>query len=986
MFLRTKIYFQLILLLFSAAGLSQKPNLEFIRESEGLSKNLQWSSDAILMDQNHFLWIATLHGLNKYDGYKIQTFDGRNGLPYDIPQPSITAIEEDDNGILWFGTEDEGVFFFDPRKEIFTKFHSENYLSDSLEFKQINNISKDRNGNLLINTAFQGLYKYIITKDSLYEISRKHPAYKEPSLNNILVLKDGRIVMVVYNGVYIEKSEGSETWDYYEVDRKKFLFNALEREDGILEFNFINYPLKLLINPQTKQSVEIQNNNGEILFTPYQDSDGNIWRSHASGMLTKEYSESNASDTFHLNTIIGGKTFPIAILDIFSHEDGYMYYNTFAAGAGMFNYKKEGIEPFPYKATCPILIHNDKIYYANEDQIFLIEGDTITPLPIDAKNRGDVINLYVDNQEKLWICRRNEAKTNLEMFDQKRKNLSLFIEPSQNNILQLKDGRIAIEHALLDTLAEDYIFIGDSYTQLSGQKYPDFKANDFIQRKNGEIWIATFSDGVFVIENNFKKAFPLPSDLNANGNLYGKNITYLFEDKDQNVYVVSDQGISIWNESKKKFSYILNREIDLKLEVQGMIQYEEKVWILMPNHICSYEFENNDFHIYNLHPDYRVELSEAQELQIDSNGMIYYLSINGIVQFNPDLLSSLKGPDKIFFTELFIRRNRIYPNDNTGILDSALMFQNKIVVPYHQRDLGFSFVSPFGNRINTTYYYQLEGYNNQWTKIQEERTLHFTGLREGNYKLVVKAKSGNGIWTNEESFIKFRILAPWYRKWWAYVLYIFLVISSGYALYRFRVKQILKYQSLRTKISSDLHDDVGTILGSIAMESEMLSYDKNSKISDELKRLSLLSRDAMGRMRDTVWAIDSRKDEFRFLALRMKDYLHDTLSRSEFEYIFNSNLDESTKPIAPHERQNVYLIFKEAINNALKYSKGDQIYVNFHFDGRKYILSIKDNGSTIVDITKGSGLGLGNMKMRAKNIKGSIQFMNDNGFEVRVVF
>ena len=196
----------------------------------------------------------------------------------------------------------------------------------------------------------------------------------------------------------------------------------------------------------------------------------------------------------------------------------------------------------------------------------------------------------------------------------------------------------------------------------------------------------------------------------------------------------------------------------------------------------------------------------------------------------------------------------------------------------------------------------------------------------------------------------------------------------------------MKYQRLRTKISSDLHDDVGSLLTAVAMQSEVLGLDAPPENIAKFDKLSRLSREAMGRMRDTVWAIDARKDNMESLIDRMEDYLSDVLDVDDpkLRYVFDkSNRDTSLK-IAPDVRQNVYLIFKEAVNNAVKHSNGSHLYIDLRHSQSSISLRIKDDGRIHKDHMSSSGLGMSNMKMRAERIQGSVDIDHTDGFKVEL--
>ena len=190
-------------------------------------------------------------------------------------------------------------------------------------------------------------------------------------------------------------------------------------------------------------------------------------------------------------------------------------------------------------------------------------------------------------------------------------------------------------------------------------------------------------------------------------------------------------------------------------------------------------------------------------------------------------------------------------------------------------------------------------------------------------------------------------------------------------------------ESIKTRISSDLHDDVGTILAGIAMQSELLSLSLSDQQKTEMQEMSEMSRDAMERMRDIVWSMDVKKDKYENLIDKMKDYAGNKLEKSSFKHQFIVDGVEGTQIINPDVRKNLYLIFKEALTNIFKHSKGDEVLIKLIKNQEGLQLRVFDNGP-ISEISKSEGMGLSNMKMRAEKLGGHFSINRERGFEIIV--
>jgi ligand-binding sensor domain-containing protein/signal transduction histidine kinase len=299
----------------------------------------------------------------------------------------------------------------------------------------------------------------------------------------------------------------------------------------------------------------------------------------------------------------------------------------------------------------------------------------------------------------------------------------------------------------------------------------------------------------------------------------------------------------------------------------------------------------------------------------------------------------------------------------------------------------FDFVGiSFDEYSRVKYQHRLAGLEDQWSQPAKESTASYANLGPGHYVFEVRAKLGNSQWGTPLQY-PFRIRPPWWLSWWAYVSYFALFVTGTLAFVRLRVqREIQKYkaiEALRLKISSDLHDDVGTTLAGLAMQSEFMAKQPRSSSQQELTELSQLSRSAMDQMRDIVWALDSRRDKYQNLLDRIREFAQKSTENSDFGF----HMDTTNVPldgfIPPDMRQHIYLIVKEAITNSLKHSGGNRIDLVIRHHNHHLIVSISDNGQALRQ-NPGEGLGVSNMKMRAQKMKASLMIDQTSGYKIEL--
>lgn len=221
-------------------------------------------------------------------------------------------------------------------------------------------------------------------------------------------------------------------------------------------------------------------------------------------------------------------------------------------------------------------------------------------------------------------------------------------------------------------------------------------------------------------------------------------------------------------------------------------------------------------------------------------------------------------------------------------------------------------------------------------------------------------------------------------RYWQYSLAVLTVMFGLFAFLIFKfmqsrgARQKLEYaESFRSKLANNLHDEVGTLLTGLAMQSELASQTADKNMAEKMAKISELGRKAMDQMRDTVWAMDGKNDSVEKLADRMKDYLLDVGAHDKFSV--SHDLDSgATSRLAPDVRQQLYLIFKEAVSNSMKHSTGDSLRVRLTV-GDEIVLTVADNG-TASKPSSTSGLGLKSMEQRAASVNGQLHISDNDGY------
>ena len=213
-----------------------------------------------------------------------------------------------------------------------------------------------------------------------------------------------------------------------------------------------------------------------------------------------------------------------------------------------------------------------------------------------------------------------------------------------------------------------------------------------------------------------------------------------------------------------------------------------------------------------------------------------------------------------------------------------------------------------------------------------------------------------------------------------------LALLAGILFNRYKLKKKLEQQSqllsVRNDIARDLHDEIGSTLTSIKILSEV---SQNNLEKDQQKASSLLykiteqSSQMQQGMSDIVWAIKPDNDKLENMLIRMREYASHTLEPKNIEVIFSVEEQALSQSLNMQQRRDFFLIFKEAINNAAKYSQATKVEIGLKKEEDWLCLRISDDGIGFITNKETSSNGLKNMKTRAGALQGSLDIQSGPG-------
>ena len=271
----------------------------------------------------------------------------------------------------------------------------------------------------------------------------------------------------------------------------------------------------------------------------------------------------------------------------------------------------------------------------------------------------------------------------------------------------------------------------------------------------------------------------------------------------------------------------------------------------------------------------------------------------------------------------------------------------------------------------------LEGFNADWVYTDaSNRTAIYTHIDPGEYVFRVKGSNSDGVWNETVASIRIIITPPWWQAWWFKTIAVLTIAGIFGSSVRYitiqRYKRRLALEKERTRISNDMHDEVGSSLTKISILSELAKQKaKDPKLKSDVEKISESASEVVDNISEILWAINPQNDTLDNLLAYIREYAAETLELKNIDYKIELPDDIPHLPISAETRRNIFLVIKESLNNTIKYADANRVDIKVIFSERKLEITVKDDGKGFnAENTRRFGNGLLNMKKRMEDIGG----------------
>ncbi|WP_373551451.1 two-component regulator propeller domain-containing protein [Haliscomenobacter sp.] len=931
------------------------------RDSFSISDN---KVSCIAEDDKTNLWISTQNGLNYFERKtgKFYHFLDNPKTPQGIFEQDIAAVLVDKKGQVWLRTERFQLIRYDPSAKNFTRYSHPGTRKNQFHDEQVNEIYQDKNGKIWIGTD-HGLSFYKSSNDSFQKTS-----FNSKLLNaNVSVLSIG------------ENSQG-ELW--------------LGSTNGLFRFD----PKTGKLN---RYSLGSQNSPENVVRKMIVLEDGNLWLAGPVGLVFFHSKTGNYQrflhDPFDPNTINQNNIFCLT-----KDNSGIIWIGTIL-GACKFN---------------PLADRFHKIKSTSFSSIRIVAG---------------LRSFHELSPGKLLAWGTN----GLEVLDWRTQLRNPFPYRPDRDLTDWNTGvhcffEDAQKRIWMGTLAGVFVFdpISKKFAHYKHNPADEFSLShdyvrDIIQDKAGKIWIATWSNGVnqFDEKSQSFKRYLTDDKVNCltrnlyndrSGNLWvgtrgGLNrydherdrfIRYqhdssdpnsmsestafdIYEDEQNNFWIGTyGGGLNKFNQKTKKFTHYTTRNGLIDNAIFSVLPDKKgNLWLSTFRGIVKFNPASEKFYSYTQKDGLLNESYNAfSYYQSPYTGHLFFEGLHGLDIFHPDSIRPDLVLPKIVFTDFLIsnkpvniKRDDKHANSEYQLPESISTIK-KIVLPYRFKIFAFKYAAThYANPEKNQYAYKLEGFDEDWQYVGNQRQATFTNLAPGKYTLRVKASNADGIWNEKGSSIQITITPPWWSTWWAYLLYFLTVVAALVGAFRYQrerwllqarlqmeqreAERLKEVDTLKTNLYANITHEFRTPLTAILGANDQIRIDpekwlepgtamirrNGQQLLDLINQMLDLSKLETGKM-NSHWIQGDVVAYLRYIF----DSFHSLAANKALEMHF---LAKKESVVMDYDPEKLLRIMNNLLANAIKFThQAGQIYLQ--------VDQVSDLGGAVEIKLRDTGIGI----------------------------
>jgi ligand-binding sensor domain-containing protein len=1005
--LRTLVILLLWLPVISQAQQSKEYVFTHFTTSNGLAAI---HVNQILQDERGFMWLATINGLQRYDGLRFVTYRHQPSNPASIPSDNIVLMYHDRNKNLWISTDDNRIGIFNKSRELY----------EDIPIKWIkttvNQVGKHlfetKAGLLILVMGDYGIYVFdtvsraFVPKNDLVPVPRGwklNSLQRDTIQNKYWISADSGLAMynpatrklnyrghnpdndpVINKFSFLKSNFGFETDGYHR------FFVTVWMKDGPLTWFFLNTVTNDFFSSQI---------NNQILNGRYYEINGQLFQRNGRiwvyGMpFITEFREKEKKFEPIRNAFTNEQSIRFdnarRMYEDRQHniwictDNGLFFFNPEAQLFNSYGLLRPG-ELTPREGPVQVVkqLRNGNVWVGCWGLGLFVYDKDLNPIPLPKGMQ------HADAAYSMWtIC--EQRSTGYIWIGMQAGEIMVY-DPVKQRSYKFKPPEF--EGRTIRQITEDKegnLWMGSHGGHII--KW-DLKSADKDPRKGfisvakkgtvlkiicdtrGDIWVGTAGTGLFRID-------AVKNTIVDEFNTSGKEKQRLWRESpmdlvelDDSLLLVANGAVDMINKYTRKVVHISsedglpsNNVVTIQKDNNGIL------WLGMTNGLCRFNFQMGIFTLYDRRDGIAYDNFLVAGSGKMNDGKLVFNNEHNFMVFDPSKMVRSAIPPNPLVTSIIIGGKQ-HPVD-------SLLKHKRIVLPYDNNSIEFGFSAlNYMKQEKLHFHYQMKGIDKRFHESYDMANAVYNYLPPGDHTFVVSTENADGISSADVASIYIRVESAFWETWWFYGLILLAITAVLYWIDRERLKRLHTLQQVRSDIAGNLHKEVNTTLSNISLLTEMAKIKADKDIirtKEYIDQINDKSRKMIVAMDDMLWSIEPGNDTMEKTIDRMKEFAEMLHRRTNIPIDFV--VDQKVRKLQPgmKTRHELFMIFKESLHKSTYHTGCTLVSVSIDLVKSKLLLKIKDDGKLLHLSPVVADSIFADMKKRAASIKASIDIQFDH--------
>jgi signal transduction histidine kinase/ligand-binding sensor domain-containing protein len=817
-------------------------NLTQYTERDGLP-GVQVNS--ILVDKHGYLWVGTINGLARYDGYEFKRFYYNPNDTASVHGLVVFPMLEDRHGKIWIGTNQSYLNAYDPVLKKFRQYEFAHLIKHTADLEvDIAAMCEDNNGRIYFGaTTYYGqpINSALLYKDEKDDDVKRFEIPDSLDVPNVLsMVKDqsGNIWCTSFSAQF-------QFFGLFRIDTKGNLHRvsnaALNREfiannelpndfkfdkdghmwmittgDRLIDYDVERNTFRIFVIPINSAA-----KNNFVRKVIAMDKEDNLWLGTDDGVKylnrkTGQFSSFNNGVKKELeHAPVNELRFDsFGTLWIGTNSDGLLKYEDRPQLTSYLFNKADKNSLTPGWVNCIYEARDGKIWvgtggYQSASGINIIDLHTgaVERIPVSTMlSSGSGVSAMWENSPNEIYLSIDRSVFAISPQTHKSKPVKLAgVSDTITVLSRLKDSRqnewLCTTDGLYNKKPGADQFKRYDLSKVQGGDEGSNQVTGALESKKYGVWLIT-NNGLFLYDYDTDKIEKRGYDKKWGDIFATQDINSFYEDPNGVAWVGTWQGgLSRYDLQTKKIKTYTSDDGLPSMSVQSILadQKNNSLWLSTFDGLSRFDIKTGQFSNFSIADGIQGQLFADGARLATSGGLFAFGGSNGVTIFNPDEVNKNSIPPKVFLTDVKLFNKSIVPGDKS-ILKKPIDETDQITLSHGQNNLSIEFIAiHYSNSSKNRYSYKLENYDNEWRDVGNQHVAFYPNLPPGEYTFRVKASNDKGIWNEHGATLKISINPPWWKTTWAYVLYGIAVVLAAFAIDRYFRRRLVQRERERSR-------------------------------------------------------------------------------------------------------------------------------------------------------------------------------------------